>query len=198
MTLPTGAAPSRVERRAGAAFTLIELILVMALLTVVTSLAAPQLARFFKGRGLDSEARRFLSLTRYAQSRATGEGVPMVLWMDEKERRYGLTRQSGFERREDESAVEYELGKDVVMEVERLGRSGFQAPVSRSSRESARPLMGLLPAMVFTPDGFIAMSSPESVVFREGENSEVRIGLTRSSLSYEIQTNQMQRIRLRR
>src|SRR5262249_35221447 len=71
--------------RKARAFTLIELILVMTLLAIVLAIASPALSRFFKGRGLDNEARRFLALTRHAQSRAVGEGVPMVLWFDTKQ-----------------------------------------------------------------------------------------------------------------
>src|SRR5689334_18148384 len=52
------------------AFTLIELILVMALLAIVMAVSAPALSNFMRGRTLDSEARRFVSLTRYGQSRA--------------------------------------------------------------------------------------------------------------------------------
>src|SRR5437667_3469223 len=61
------------------AFTLIELILVMALLVIVMAVSAPALSNFFRGRTLDSEARCFMSLTRYGQSRAVSEGIPMVL-----------------------------------------------------------------------------------------------------------------------
>src|SRR5215831_89969 len=58
------------------AFTLIELILVMAILTVAVAITAPALSNFFHGRSLDSEARRLLSLTRQGQSRAVSEGLP--------------------------------------------------------------------------------------------------------------------------
>jgi type II secretion system protein H len=61
------------------AFTLIELILVMTILLVVMAVAFPSLRGFFRGRNLDSEARRILALTRYGQSRAVAEGVPVVL-----------------------------------------------------------------------------------------------------------------------
>ena len=44
------------------AFTLIELILVMALLVMITSLAAPAMSGFIRGRALDSEARRLFAL----------------------------------------------------------------------------------------------------------------------------------------
>ena len=54
------------------AFTLIELILVLALLVIITSLAAPAMANFIRGRALDSEARRLSALMHAAQSRAPG------------------------------------------------------------------------------------------------------------------------------
>ena len=57
----------------------------MALLTMVISLTAPSLSRFFRGRTLDSEARRLLALTRSGQSRAVSEGMPMDLWVDADE-----------------------------------------------------------------------------------------------------------------
>ena len=44
------------------AFTLIELILVLALLVIITSIAAPAMSRFIRGRALDSEARRLSAL----------------------------------------------------------------------------------------------------------------------------------------
>src|SRR5262245_41504309 len=71
-------------------FTLIELILVMALLAIAIGVTFPTLRGFFRGRVLDSEARRLLSLTRYGQSRAVSEGVPMVLWIDARQKTYGL------------------------------------------------------------------------------------------------------------
>src|SRR5690349_13326356 len=81
-------------RSAGAvhrsAFTLIELILVLALLAVATSIAAPSLSRFFRGRSLNNEARQLLSLTHAGQARAVGDGFPMLLWIDSSGRTYGL------------------------------------------------------------------------------------------------------------
>src|SRR6266566_7071347 len=71
-------------------FTLMELILVMTVLAIAVSITAPALANFFRGRTLDSEARRFLSLTRHGQSRAVAEGVPMELWLDAVNQTYGL------------------------------------------------------------------------------------------------------------
>src|SRR6188474_2898745 len=95
MTLPTGS-KTNAESRPRAAFTLIELILVMAMLLIVLGVAFPSLKGFFQGRNIDSEARRFLSLTRYGQSRAISEGIPMILWIDAPRKAYGLQVQTGY------------------------------------------------------------------------------------------------------
>ena len=50
-------ADSRAKARA---FTLVELMVVMAMLTIVVSLASPIFARFMRGRDTDSEVNRFL------------------------------------------------------------------------------------------------------------------------------------------
>ena len=64
---PLFAWPCCIRKRRGAslpaalqnrAFTLVELILVLALLVVITSLVAPAMSNFIRGRALDSEARR--------------------------------------------------------------------------------------------------------------------------------------------
>lgn len=82
-------------RRANA-FTLIEFILVMGLLAVVIAIAAPTLSNFFRGRKLDSEARRFVALARYGQSQAVSDGVPKMLWLDCVDGTYGLRELDGF------------------------------------------------------------------------------------------------------
>src|ERR1022692_2420330 len=86
---PQSCHPLHVAGQASA-FTLIELILVLALLVIITSLAAPAMAKFIRGRALDSEARRLSALMHAAQSRAVSEGMPMLLWVNEKTDSYGL------------------------------------------------------------------------------------------------------------
>src|SRR5437899_9787950 len=78
------------------AFTLIELILVMALLGIVLAVSAPALSNFFRGRTIESEARRFMALTHYAQSRAVSEGIPMSLCIDTRRGIYGLRQATGY------------------------------------------------------------------------------------------------------
>src|SRR5216110_2868057 len=89
MTLRTGKHRNANHTQA-TGFTLIELILVMAIMLVVLAVASPALSNFFRGRTLDSEARKILSMTRYGQERAVSEGIPVVFWMDVKRGIYGL------------------------------------------------------------------------------------------------------------
>lgn len=168
-------------------FTLIELVLVMALMAVVLAVSSPTLARFFRGRNLDAEAQRFLALTRYGQSRAIAEGVPMVLWIDVERGMYGLEAEATYAE-DDRLALPFELSPDVLMEVEQTPLTAG-TPLPRSTSE----LAGNLPAIRFTPDGFFHEQSPQFVLFREPRDdnpAKLWVGLNHNRLNYEIQTNQ--------
>ena len=186
MTLPIGnnrPGSSPNGRRGG--FTLVELMLVMALLVIMLGFVAPSLSRFFRGRNLDSEARRLLSLTRYGQSRAVSEGVPMLLWLDPKLGTYGLKAQTGYTDR-DQKAVEYTLAQDLQMEVQMSPRmqTNFWTMAPKQSKLNQ-------PTICFLPDGFISETSPDRILLRETrDNDAVWIGASANHLAYEIQTNQ--------
>ena len=113
---PGSGRAARFADQARRGFTLIELILVMALLTIVISLTAPKLSRFFHGRTLDSEARRLLALTRSGQSRAVSEGVPMDLWVDAEQGTFGLEAEPSYET-SDPKAVDFTLDGGLQLEV---------------------------------------------------------------------------------
>ena len=166
-------------------FTLVELMLVMALLVIMLGFVAPSLSRFFRGRNLDSEARRILALTRYGQSRAVSEGVPMLLWLDPKLGTYGLKAQTGYTDR-DQKAVEYTLATDLQMEVQMPTK--LQTNMWTMAPQQTRLNQ---PTICFLPDGFISASSPDRILLRETRaNDAVWIGATANHLAYEIQTNQ--------
>ena len=169
-------------------FTLIELMLVMAMLLIVLAVAFPSLRNFFRGRNLDSEARRFLSLTRYAQSRAVSEGVPTVLWIDKKQGTYGLQAQTGY-LDTDDKAVEFSLDKTLEFEVSQP--ASVRSAGQRSERNATTTsVAGNLPAIRYTPDGFIGEASPERVIIRQGKEDEVWFVPNASRLNYEIQASQ--------
>ena len=177
------------SRPTRSAFTLIELILVMAVLAIVLAFAAPSLARFFRGRSLDSEAHRFLALTRYAQSRAAAEGMPMVLWIDTRLGQYGLQAETS-DRSGDTKAKEFAADASVELAVQELTGTTTSLPWQQTLAIAVNR-----PAIRFTPDGFISESSPERILFsqsHEGDSGMIWVGLSRNRLNYEIQTSIVQ------
>ena len=185
MTLRTGKNQIKsVEATGPRAFTLIELILVMALLVIVIAVASPSLSRFMRGRTLDSEARRFVSLTRYGQSRAVSEGVPVVLWINTRQGSYGLRQEAGYTE-QDAKAVDFLLGKDLRLEVANLPAQLGPLAQARATRQTDPNT----PMLRFPPDGFIDETSPQSVVLRDQSGESIWITQSRNRLNYEIHTN---------
>ena len=167
-------------------FTLVELILVMALLAIVLAISAPTLSRFFKSRNLDLEARRFMALTRAAQSRAVSEGVPMVLWLETKSRAYGLNADKSFVE-EDPKAEQFAV--DETLEVEVRHSSDATAASQANQFKNEKLDTGTFYTLRFNPDGFVSASSPEVVVFRQKDNGELWVAQSRNRLNYEIQSD---------
>src|SRR3954471_8927212 len=154
-------APARVlpaNMRVGG-FTLMELILVMTVLAVAVSITAPALASFFRGRTLDSEARRLLSMTRQGQSRAVSEGIPVELWVNGASQSYGLEAEPTFEPN-DPKAASVQMDSDMqVLAVSLTTRSIQNASVSSTSvTPAAKSNHPNLPRIRFLPDGSIADS----------------------------------------
>ena len=168
MTLATGKNNPRCSR----AFTLIELILVLALLVIITSIAAPAMSNFIRGRAMDSEARRLIALMHAAQSRAGSEGMPMVLWVDEKQGAYGLqaetTGRSGDPKAED-------LSVDSTLQIAILN-AGMTAPTTFNN----------LPAIRFLPDGTVDENSPQMLQLTDSAGISRWLVETANHTGYEV------------
>lgn len=203
MTLTTGNPElRRSSDRGSKGFTLIELILVMTLLLIASSVIFPTMQGFFRGRVLDSEAHRLLALTRYGQNRAVSEGVPMVLWLDTREGAYGLAAAAGVST-EDRMDRRYKVDDDLTLEVsESTGKSGryvdsvgLPMTVTRSLEPVKTAEVRLtkdVAVIEFLPDGYIGLASPESVTIKEGEFGSVWLVQDTNRLSYAISTQQPQ------
>lgn len=173
------------------AFTLIELILVMAILVIVVGVTYPMLSKFFTGRTLESEGRRFLTLTRYGQSRAVAEGYPMVLWINPKAGTYGLEAEAGFLDRDDR-AVDYKLGEKLEFEVTGNTVSRFALTQEQQNRRRT-PARNANPEIKFMPDGSVDVMSPESVAIWQGRDHALYINQTENRLNYEVDTEPLAR-----
>jgi len=159
----------------------------MVLLAVVIAISAPSLSRFFRGRSLDSEARRLLALTRLAQSRAVSEGVPMVLWLETKEHTYGLNADKTFVT-DDPKAEQFAV--DDKLEVEVRFSADAQAAGQLSPFKNERQETTGRYTLRFNPDGFVSPSSPDTVIFRQEDKNELWVAQGRNRLNYEIQAGQ--------
>jgi type II secretion system protein H len=181
MTLRTGNRTS--DGRSGSqAFTLIELILVMAILTIAAAIITPSLSSFFRGRAQESEAARLLSLTRYGQSRAVGEGMPAMLWVNPRNGTYGLKLETGYAD-SDPKSVDFTIDKDLKIDV---------ANARQASTTSK------LPAIHFLPDGTISATSVPGIAIQERDRAPLWVAQSANGLNYEIQDQTSFNRRIRR
>ncbi len=130
-------------------FTLIELILVLALLVIMTALVVPRMAGFVQARALDSEARRMVALMHTTQGRAVSEGMPMMLWLDEKAGAYGAEAETSGQNGDPKAE---ELTVDSTLQLALL-KTGTGTQTSFKN----------LPAIRFLPDGSVDESSPQTL-----------------------------------
>jgi type II secretion system protein H len=167
-------------RRPGG-FTLLELVVVMVVLAIAAGLVVPHMASFFRGRLLHSEARRLLAVTRYAQSRAVAEGVPVLLWIDSARSSYGLVTQSGAADPDDRTST---FAVDPSLTLKAV------APQPPPTSEEGDERLGApdnLPAIRFMPDGWSDPSSVARIVISEGAAGALEIRPSENGLEYEIQ-----------
>ena len=181
-------------RQAAAAFTLIELILVMAILTVAVSVTAPALSNFFRGRSLDSEARRLMALTHAGKSRAVSEGLPMDLWFDTEAGAFGLEAEPSYET-SDSHAVQFKLDNGLRLEVLTPVASAAspvlspgQTTPSVVSVSPAKLVRPTLPTIRFLPNGGISQSSPPKICLKGRDGVSLWLAQTSDKMSYEIRT----------
>jgi type II secretion system protein H len=154
------------------AFTLIELIFVLALLVIITSIAVPAMSKFVRGRALDSEARRMLALMHAGQSRAVSEGVPMMLWIDEKGGAYGLEAETS--------------GANGDAKAENLTVDSTLQLSVQSSGTGAQTTFNHLPAIRFLPDGTVDEDSPQKLQLADADGFTRWLLLNKTRTGYEI------------
>ena len=108
----------------------------------------------------------------------------MVLWLETRQRLYGLNADKTFVE-DDPKAEQFNL--DETLEVEVRLSSEAAAASQASQFKNEKQTTNKLYTLRFTPDGFVSMSSPEAVVFRQKNNGELWIAQSRNRLNYEIQ-----------
>lgn len=180
----SAAGPRRVP-----AFTLVELMLVMAVLLIVMAVSIPTLSLFFHGRHLHSEVNRFLSLSRFAQSRAVSEGLPMTLWIDTRNQTYGLSAAAGYAEL-DTNAVEYAMHESLEVNFRPPVQEQASRVMNLNSRGETGAASPRLAVIRYRPDGFIDPASPDPIWFKRGEDQILWLIRHPNGRMYDIATNQ--------
>lgn len=143
---------------------------------------AATMGGFFRGRALNFEARRMLSLAHYGQSRAVTEGVPVVLWINAKDSTYGVAVQSSFNTPDDDSRpVTYTAEASLKLETPLV----TDAETSEQDDEK----LGIpedIVAIRFNPDGFVDESSVHKITIRQGDDAALDLVATENHFGYEI------------
>ena len=197
MTLATGRpnkdrGPTR-SRRHG--FTLIEMILVMALLVVAVSMVSPRLSGFIRGRALESEARRVLALTHAARSRAISESMPVLLWLDATVGRYGVERETRGQNGDplsqeftvdDHLRIAFDQAQRLIGQTLTSTRTtGLLPGVSTSPKSTAARTE---PSIRFLPDGTLDEDSPNAIRIEDSDGSVLWLVEGSDRRHYEIRT----------
>jgi Tfp pilus assembly protein FimT len=166
------AATRRCHSSFACAFTLIELVLILSLLVVITSIAAPAVSRFIRGRALDTETRRLYALMHLAQSRAVSEGMPMVLWVDDKTGSYGVAADAS--------------GQNGDPKAENLTMDSALAISVLNTGTGVATTFNSLPAIRFQADGTVDENSPQTLKLTDSDGFSRWLTETRLRTGYEI------------
>lgn len=154
---------------ASTAFTLVELILVMAILATILAFSAPLLSRSFKQRGLEEDAMQLLALTEYARDEAVSQGVPMMVWINPQTGSFGVQAKDGYEGDAGREKT-YQLKPDHRFDLS-------EAPTDRA---------GMVDAADFDPSGMLAEESLAEMSIVDRSNNAVSVAQTDDGTTYEI------------
>ncbi len=161
--------PARHRKAEVRAFTLLELITVMAVLSVLLALVAPALSSSFRARDLAAAGAQLLALTEYARDEAISQGVPMDVWVNPVNGQYGVMPKPGYPgdaARNKQYSLSAELHFDAA---------NAAAPSSQSHS-----------AAEFAPDGSLDPSSASILRIVNLKKAAIAVTETRDGYGYEL------------
>ena len=166
MTSSTG---PRTSARGGGAFTLLELIVVLVLISAVLAMAAPSLRGFAHGRRTADAAAKVLALTHLARSRAAAWGCIHRLNVDGDAGECWVTMQTG----------------GTFVEIEGNQGRRFALPAGTSVTVRALDEDNPPPFLQFYPDG---RCDPATIVLAGGQREVFYVACFSATERYRIAT----------
>ncbi len=166
------------------AFTLIELIAVLALLATLMAVVAPRLAGSMRRRNLQQEAARLVALSEHGRDQAISRGTPMIVWMDQQTSWIGLQPKPGFPTNQTPN-MEFQLPADLQIQI---GNNTGNLQPSPSQ---------LLTLMEFSPEGNVELQSAQTILLQDKSGSTAIVTLKTNGWGYETLTEEDYELRLR-
>jgi prepilin-type N-terminal cleavage/methylation domain-containing protein len=154
---------------AAPAFTLLELIIVMAVLTVMMAIAAPSLSSSLRAHNLEQAGAQLLALTEYGRDEAISQGIPMDVWLNPANGQYGVNAKAGFPG-DATRDKRYTLATDLHFD----------------TTAAAVPSGHQLNAAEFEPDGTLDPSSNAVMRIVDRTGAGVSVTQTADGFGYEV------------
>ncbi len=151
------------------AFTLLELVVVLTLLSVVIAIAGPRLSGFLAGRNYQEDARRMLSLLRYARAEAINRGQRVEVWFDPKASSYGA-QSDPTDPQNNPIEIEYTLQEGLALKVD------AQA-IDKDGKAT----------ILYWPDGAIDSDSPDRIELWEGDKAFLVLMRLDTGMDYALE-----------
>ncbi|MBX3729524.1 MAG: GspH/FimT family pseudopilin [Candidatus Sumerlaeia bacterium] len=159
----------RVQERTSGGFTLLELIVVLALLAVVAGVTTSNLAGFVRGRAADEECRRLVALLEYARSSAISRSARTTVWVELANGEYGITDEgTGGPNTTHQIADRLQLG---------------------ATDADNQPAEGRIEILVW-PDGEYDARNPLEIAILEGDVATWRVRWNATRFRYEATTEE--------
>jgi Tfp pilus assembly protein FimT len=171
---------------AGAGFTLVELILVMAVMVTILAFIAPMLRNSFKQRGINQEAVRLLALTEYARNEAVSQGVPTQVWIDPAKGNFGAEAMPGYDG--DKESAGPGTAQGATDTAVRVKEYALPADTHFDTLKSTqRTAEGYVQVIEFNPDGTPTTETGiDSIRIVDKDNNSALLTLTTDGWGYEI------------
>jgi general secretion pathway protein H len=164
----TGTCSNRRQRRIPAGFTLLEMLVVVAIIGIVLTFAVLAIGGDRRGEELERESRLFAELLRMAGEQAVLRGEEWAVQIDSAGYRFLILTDDGWrERVDDELFRQRELAKDTWLEVELEGRD-----LDLAKTREIKPTLLLLSSGETSP--FVAEFSAEQTELRFQVRTDAR------------------------